>query len=93
MLYHGGTSVQEPPALAGILSFVDTSMCRAGSLLQIGTGVYETAIYSAGRRCGRRIGSGADGERDGHALGIAVAFGVFWFGLTVWLMRNKLNLE
>ena len=26
-------------------------------------------------------------------LGIAVAFGVFWFGLTVWLMRNKLNLE
>ena len=26
-------------------------------------------------------------------LGIAAAFGVFWFGLTVWLMRNKLNLE
>ena len=24
---------------------------------------------------------------------IAAAFGVFWFGLTVWLMRNKLNLE
>lgn len=26
-------------------------------------------------------------------LGVAAAFGVFWFGLTVWLMRNKLNLE
>ena len=28
-----------------------------------------------------------------QTLGIAAAFGVFWFGLTVWLMRNKLNLE
>jgi len=26
-------------------------------------------------------------------LGIAAAFGVFWFGLTVWLMRNRLNME
>ena len=65
-------------------------------LLQIGTGVYETAIYSAVGDVGSIETTVSALGYMGSAmvtLGIAAAFGVFWFGLTVWLMRNKLNLE
>ena len=61
-------------------------------LLQIGTGVYETAIYSIVGDVGSISALGYMGSAM-VTLGIAAAFGVFWFGLTVWLMRNKLNLE
>ena len=63
---------------------------------QIGTGVYETIIYSAVGDVGSIETAVSALGYMGSAmvtLGIAVAFGVFWFGLTVWLMRNKLNLE
>ena len=65
-------------------------------LLQIGTGVYETAIYSIVGDVGSIETTVSALGYMGSAmvtLGIAAAFGVFWFGLTVWLMRNKLNLE
>ena len=65
-------------------------------LLQIGTGVYETIIYSAVGDVGSVETAVSALGYMGSAmvtLGIAAAFGVFWFGLTVWLMRNKLNLE
>ena len=80
-----GHQFKNHPALAGILSFFVMQYVQGWleKLLQIGTGVYETAIYSAVGDVGSTM----------VTLGIAVAFGVFWFGLTVWLMRNKLNLE
>ncbi len=36
--------------------------------------------------------SGLHGPRGPHA-GHRGGFRVFWFGLTVWLMRNRLNME
>ena len=93
-----GHQFKNHPALAGILSFFVMQYLQGWleKLLQIGTGVYETAIYSAVGDVGS-IGTTVSAlGYMGSAmvtLGIAVAFGVFWFGLTVWLMRNKLNLE
>ena len=65
-------------------------------LLNVGTGVYEAAIYTVVGDAGSiKNALSALGYMGSAALtlGVAVAFGVFWFGLTVWLMRNKLNLE
>ena len=93
-----GHQFKNHPALAGILSFFVMQYLQGWleKLLQIGTGVYETAIYSAVGDVGS-IGTAVSAlGYMGSAmvtLGIAAAFGVFWFGLTVWLMRNKLNLE
>ena len=87
-----------PVLLAGILSFFVMQYLQGWleKLLQIGTGVYETAIYSAVGDVGSIETTVSALGYMGSAmvtLGIAAAFGVFWFGLTVWLMRNKLNLE
>ena len=93
-----GHQFKNHPALAGILSFFIMQYVQGWleKLLQIGTGVYETAIYSAVGDVGSIETTVSALGYMGSAmvtLGIAVAFGVFWFGLTVWLMRNKLNLE
>lgn len=93
-----GHQFKNHPALAGILSFFVMQYLQGWleKLLQIGTGVYETAIYSAVGDVGSIETTVSALGYMGSAmvtLGIAVAFGVFWFGLTVWLMRNKLNLE
>ena len=93
-----GHQFKNHPALAGILSFFVMQYLQGWleKLLQIGTGVYETAIYSAVGDVGSIETAVSALGYMGSAmvtLGIAVAFGVFWFGLTVWLMRNKLNLE
>ena len=93
-----GHQFKNHPALAGILSFFVMQYVQGWleKLLQIGTGVYETAIYSAVGDVGSIETTVSALGYMGSAmvtLGIAVAFGVFWFGLTVWLMRNKLNLE
>ena len=93
-----GHQFKNHPALAGILSFFVMQYLQGWleKLLQIGTGVYETAIYSAVGDVGSIETAVSALGYMGSAmvtLGIAAAFGVFWFGLTVWLMRNKLNLE
>ena len=93
-----GHQFKNHPALAGILSFFVMQYVQGWleKLLQIGTGVYETAIYSAVGDVGSIETAVSALGYMGSAmvtLGIAAAFGVFWFGLTVWLMRNKLNLE
>ena len=93
-------------AFSGVVSFVRMvsaiaciyAACMVGhqKLLQIGTGVYETTIYSAVGDMGSVETAVSALGYMGSAmvtLGVAAAFGVFWFGLTVWLMRNKLNLE
>ena len=93
-----GHQFKNHPALAGILSFFVMQYVQGWleKLLQIGTGVYETIIYSAVGDMGSIETAVSALGYMGSAmvtLGIAAAFGVFWFGLTVWLMRNKLNLE
>ena len=93
-----GHQFKKHPALAGILSFFVMQYLQGWleKLLQIGTGVYEAAIYTVVGDAGSiKNALSALGYMGSAALtlGIAVAFGVFWFGLTVWLMRNKLNLE
>ena len=93
-----GHQFKNHPALAGILSFFVMQYVQGWleKLLQIGTDVYETAIYSIVGDVGSIETTISSLGYMGSAmvtLGIAVAFGVFWFGLTVWLMRNKLNLE
>ena len=93
-----GHQFKNHPALAGILSFFVMQYVQGWleKLLQIGTGVYETIIYSAVGDVGSVETAVSALGYMGSAmvtLGIAAAFGVFWFGLTVWLMRNKLNLE
>lgn len=93
-----GHQFKNHPALAGILSFFVMQYLQGWleKLLQIGTGVYEAAIYTVVGDAGSiKNALSALGYMGSAALtlGIAVAFGVFWFGLTVWLMRNKLNLE
>ena len=93
-----GHQFKNHPALAGILSFFVMQYVQGWleKLLQIGTGVYETAIYSIVGDVGSIETTVSALGYMGSAmvtLGIAAAFGVFWFGLTVWLMRNKLNLE
>ena len=93
-----GHQFKKHPALAGILSFFVMQYVQGWleKLLQIGTGVYEAAIYTVVGDAGSiKNALSALGYMGSAALtlGIAVAFGVFWFGLTVWLMRNKLNLE
>ena len=67
-----GHQFKNHPALAGILSFFVMQYVQGWleKLLQIGTGVYETAIYSAvgdGQHRDCRLGSGLHGKRDGHA--------------------------
>ena len=93
-----GHQFKSHPALAGILSFFVMQYLQGWleKLLQIGTGVYETTIYSAVGDMGSiEAAVSALGYMESAmvTLGVAAAFGVFWFGLTVWLMRNKLNLE
>ena len=93
-----GHQFKNHPTLAGILSFFVMQYVQGWleKLLQIGTGVYETTIYSAVGDMGSVEAAVSALGYMGSAmvtLGIAAAFGVFWFGLTVWLMRNKLNLE
>ena len=93
-----GHQFKKHPALAGILSFFVMQYVQGGleKLLKIGTGVYETTIYSTVGDVGSIETTVSALGYMGSAmvtLGIAAAFGVFWFGLTVWLMRNKLNLE
>ena len=93
-----GHQFKNHPALAGILSFFVMQYLQGWleKLLQIGTGVYETTIYSAVGDMGSiEAAVSALGYMESAmvTLGVAAAFGVFWFGLTVWLMRNKLNLE
>ena len=93
-----GHQFKNHPALAGILSFFVMQYLQGWleKLLQIGTGVYETTIYSAVGDMGSIEATVSALGYMGSAmvtLGVAAAFGVFWFGLTVWLMRNKLNLE
>ena len=93
-----GHQFKNHPALAGILSFFVMQYLQGWleKLLQIGTGVYETTIYSAVGDMGSiETAVSALGYMESAmvTLGVAAAFGVFWFGLTVWLMRNKLNLE
>ena len=93
-----GHQFKKHPALAGILSFFVMQYVQGWleKLLQIGTGVYETTIYSTVGDVGSIETTVSALGYMGSAmvtLGIAAAFGVFWFGLTVWLMRNKLNLE
>lgn len=93
-----GHQFKNHPALAGILSFFVMQYVQGWleKLLQIGTGVYETTIYSTVGDVGSIEAAVSALGYMGSAmvtLGIAAAFGVFWFGLTVWLMRNKLNLE
>ena len=62
-----GHQFKNHPALAGILSFFVMQYVQGWleKLLQIGTGVYETAIYSIVGDVGR-LGSGLHGKRDGH---------------------------
>ena len=93
-----GHQFKSHPALAGILSFFVMQYLQGWveKLLNVGTGVYEAAIYTVVGDAGSiKNALSALGYMGSAALtlGIAVAFGVFWFGLTVWLMRNKLNLE
>ena len=93
-----GHQFKSHPALAGILSFFGMQYVQGGleKLLRVGAGVYETAIYAVvGDAGGIRTALSAQGFMGSAALtlGFAVAFGVFWFGLTVWLMRNRLNME
>jgi len=93
-----GHQFKSHPALAGILSFFVMQYVQGWleRLLNVGTGIYETAIYAAVGDVGNISNTVSAVAYMGSAaltLGIAVAFGVFWFGLTVWLMRNKLNLE
>lgn len=93
-----GHQFKKHPALAGILSFFGMQYIqgRLEQWLNVGTGVYEAAIYTVVGDAGSiKNALSALGYMGSAALtlGIAVAFGVFWFGLTVWLMRNKLNLE
>lgn len=93
-----GHQFKSHPALAGILSFFVMQYVQGWleKLLHIGTGVYETAIYTVVGDVGsisNTVSAAAYAGSAALTLGVAVAFGVFWFGLTVWLMRNKLNLE
>lgn len=93
-----GHQFKSHPALAGILSFFGMQYIqgRLEQWLNVGTGVYEAAIYTVVGDAGSiKNALSALGYMGSAALtlGVAVAFGVFWFGLTVWLMRNKLNLE
>jgi len=93
-----GHQFKSHPTLAGILSFFVMQYVQGWleKLLKIGTGVYETAIYTTVGDVGSIENTVSALGYMGSAmvtLGIAAVFGVFWFGLTVWLMRNKLNLE
>lgn len=93
-----GHQFKSHPALAGILSFFVMQYVQGWveKLLNVGTGAYEAAIYTVVGDAGSIKNALSALGYMGSAmvtLGIAVAFGVFWFGLTVWLMRNKLNLE
>ena len=93
-----GHQFKSHPALTGILSFFVMQYVQGWveKLLNVGTGAYETAIYTVVGDAGSIKNALSALGYMGSAmvtLGIAVAFGVFWFGLTVWLMRNKLNLE
>ena len=93
-----GHQFKNHPALAGILSFFGMQYVQGWieKLLRVGAGVYEAALYTVVGDAGSiQTTLSAQGFMGCAALtlGIAAAFGVFWFGLTVWLMRNKLNLE
>ena len=93
-----GHQFKKHPALAGILSFFGMQYVQGWieRLLNVGTGVYEAAVYTVVGDAGLIKNTLSALDYMGSAaltLGIAVAFGVFWFGLTVWLMRNRLNLE
>lgn len=93
-----GHQFKSHPALAGILSFFGMQYVQGWieKLLRVGAGVYETALYAVVGDAGSiQTALSARGFMGCAALtlGIAAAFGVFWFGLTVWLMRNRLNME
>ena len=93
-----GHQFKSHPALAGILSFFGMQYVQGWieKLLRVGAGVYETALYTVVGDAGSiQTTLSAQGFMGCAALtlGIAAAFGVFWFGLTVWLMRNRLNME
>lgn len=93
-----GHQFKSHPALAGILSFFGMQYVQGWieKLLRVGARVYETALYTVVGDAGSiQTTLSAQGFMGCAALtlGIAVAFGVFWFGLTVWLMRNRLNME
>lgn len=93
-----GHQFKNHPALAGILSFFGMQYVQGWieKLLRVGAGVYETALYTVVGDAGSiQTTLSAQGFMGCAALtlGIAAAFGVFWFGLTVWLMRNRLNME
>ena len=93
-----GHQFKSHPALAGILSFFGMQYVQGWieKLLRVGARVYETALYTVVGDAGSiQTSLSAQGFMGCAALtlGIAAAFGVFWFGLTVWLMRNRLNME
>lgn len=93
-----GHQFKNHPALAGILSFFGMQYVQGWieKLLRVGARVYETALYTVVGDAGSiQTTLSAQGFMGCAALtlGIAAAFGVFWFGLTVWLMRNRLNME
>ena len=93
-----GHQFKSHPALAGILSFFGMQYVQGWieKLLRVGARVYETALYTVVGDAGSiQTTLSAQGFMGCAALtlGIAAAFGVFWFGLTVWLMRNRLNME
>lgn len=93
-----GHQFKSHSALAGILSFFGMQYVQGWieKLLRVGAGVYETALYTVVGDAGSiQTTLSAQGFMGCAALtlGIAAAFGVFWFGLTVWLMRNRLNME
>ena len=86
-----GHQFKSHPALAGILSFFGMQYVQGWieKLLRVGAGVYETALYTVVGDAGSiQTTLSAQGFMGCAALtlGIAAAFGVFWFGLTVWLM-------
>ena len=91
-----GHQFKNHPALAGILSFFGMQYVQGWieKLLRVGAGVYETALYTVVGDAGSiQTALSALMGCAALTLGIAAAFGVFWFGLTVWLMRNRLNME
>lgn len=93
-----GHQFKNHPALAGILSFFGMQYVQGWieKLLRVGARVYETALCTVVGDAGSiQTTLSAQGFMGCAALtlGIAAAFGVFWFGLTVWLMRNRLNME
>ena len=83
-----GHQFKSHPALAGILSFFGMQYVQGWieKLLRVGAGVYETALYTVVGDAGSiQTTLSAQGFMGCAALtlGIAAAFGVFWFGLTV----------